>query len=185
MMSYLTADDVIGRKVLIVGDVGRGKTKLTARLLEAIAERLGLSSVTVIDMAPTTLPDIGARLSAYTDVVQKIRYFAPPVIRGPRLEGKTADEVLELAEANRAAIEPLLDAYLANPTPILVVNDLSIYLHAGDLRRVLECARVADTFLANAYSGTTLSDDKGSGVTEREKSLLNKLVHQFDLTVRL
>lgn len=161
-----------------MGETGRGKTRLTARLLEELVSALGPDKVTAIDMAPTAVPGF-ARLSAYTRVVERVRYLAPPVVRAPRLEGRSAEEVLALAEENRVAIEPLLDAYLSDPTPALVINDLTIYLHAGSVDKILRCAENAETFLANAYSGRALSDDKGSGVTERERRLLEVLASRF------
>lgn len=184
-MSHLTGSGVLGKRVLITGEVGVGKTRLTARLLEEIVEAVGGENVTAIDMAPTTVPGVGARLSAYTDAVKRIRYLAPPVVRAPRLEGRSAEEVLRLAEANRAAIEPLLELYLSSPTPVLVINDLTIYLHAGDVARVVRAMGAAETFLANAYGGTRLSDDKGSGLSERERRLLELLSKLVDLVVKL
>ncbi len=48
-------NDVVGKNVLISGDVGVGKTKLTIELLEE-AVALGLSAkITIIDMAPATV----------------------------------------------------------------------------------------------------------------------------------
>ncbi|MEM1641526.1 MAG: hypothetical protein QW448_02025 [Thermofilaceae archaeon] len=183
-MIELTVEEILGRRVVIVGERGAGKTRLTARLLEQLASRLGPENITVIDMAPTTVPG-AARLSAYTSIVRRLRYLAPPTVRAPRLEGRTASEVLRLAEANRVVIEPLLDTFLSDPTPALVVNDLTIYLHAGSLEKLLSCISSAQTFLANAYRGVTLADDKGSGVTERERKLLEEVLRRVDMVVAL
>ncbi|MEM2187563.1 MAG: hypothetical protein QW407_06520 [Thermofilaceae archaeon] len=183
-MIELTVEEILGRRVVIVGERGAGKTRLTARLLEQLASRLGPENITVIDMAPTTVPGV-ARLSAYTSIVQRLRYLAPPTVRAPRLEGRTASEVLRLAEANKVVIEPLLDTFLSDPTPALVVNDLTIYLHAGSLEKLLSCISSAQTFLANAYRGVTLADDKGSGVTERERRLLEEVLRRVDIVVAL
>ena len=51
-LSSVSFRELIGRKVLIIGDIGAGKTHLTKRLLiEAIEQRHG-GDITVIEMAP-------------------------------------------------------------------------------------------------------------------------------------
>jgi len=127
-------------------------------------------------MAPTTISGIGYRLSRYTASVSKIRYLAPSEIRAPRLEGRTPEEVIQLAEFNRRALEPLLDLFRENPTKVLIVNDMTIYFHAGDPNKLADCALLAETFLANAYLGEKLSYDKDSGITKRERNALKYFV---------
>ena len=46
-----------------------------------------------------------------------------------RLTGRTADEISRLAAANAKRAEPLLEEIIAQPHPILIINDASLYLH--------------------------------------------------------
>jgi GTPase SAR1 family protein len=174
----LRAEELVGARTIIVGERGRGKTLLTAKLLEELAKLYPLHEITVIDMAPTTLTP-SSRLSDFTGLVGSIRYLAPPVVRAPRLEAQTKDEVIELAEFNKRVIDPLLDEFLARPTRVLVINDLTIYFHRGSAEKVLQCVERSETFLANAYMGASLGEqDKGSGISRREAELLKRFIEQ-------
>jgi len=184
MDAILDVEDVLYRRTLIVGDVGSGKTRLTARVLEKLVEKGFSDKITVIDMAPSAR-NVGARLSAYTRAVEKVRYLFSENIRGPRLEGRDCREVLTIAESNRRIAEEYFEAFLQHPTEILIVNDITIYLHAGEVEKVFEVMEAARTFLANAYYGRTLSEDKGSGLSVREALLVKTLSGKCDRVVVL
>ncbi len=179
----IEARAILGRRTVIVGESGSGKTRLTAKILEDLLRLVDADEVTVIDMAPTTVPGLGYRLTHYTDAAYRVRYLAPGEVRAPRLEGRSAAEVIQLAEFNRRAIEPILELFRRDPTRVLVVNDMTIYFHAGDPDRLAECALLAETFLANAYSGSRLSDDRGSGITRREAEALRYFVERLNADV--
>jgi len=183
---HLRAEELVGARTVIVGERRRGKTLLTARLLEELARLYPLSEITAIDMAPTTLAP-SSRLSDFTRLVNYIRYLAPPVVRAPRIEARTRDEVLELAEFNKRVIDPLLDEFLARPTRVLVVNDLTIYFHRGSADKILLCAARAETFLANAYMGESLAEwDRASGVSRREAEELKRFIeHSASRVIKL
>lgn len=176
--------ELLGKKTLIIGDVGSGKTILTARILDELVE-LGLGKeITVIDLGPEKL-GVGRRLCHYSKRIGEIRLLEPKRLRAPRLEGKTVDEVIMFAEHNRKAIEPLFDSFLKNPTPILLINDLSIYLQAGRLEKVLSLMNGSKTFIANSYYGKRLSDDKGSGITGREIEAVEAIMRRVDKVIHL
>jgi GTPase SAR1 family protein len=184
-LSTINIGRVLGRKILILGDVGSGKTRLTAQILDSLLEKTSVDDITVIDMSPTTITGIGGRLSSYTPNALKVRYLVPKVVRAPRIEGKNRDEVISLAEFNKKVIEPLLHEFISRPTTILFINDLSIYLHAGDVEMVIKCLELSNTIVANSYYGQSLLDDKGSGVSSRERKCLEELAYRFDNVLRL
>ncbi|MEM3826948.1 MAG: hypothetical protein QXZ08_05240 [Nitrososphaeria archaeon] len=180
----IEVDRILNKKILIIGDVGRGKTRFTAKILDTLVSN-GLSKyITVIDMAPST-KSIGVRLLAYTESVKNVRYFFSEKIRGPRIEGKSPTEVIEIACANREIIEKFLEEYLNNPTEILIINDLTLYLHAGEINKIIDLMERTKTFIANAYYGDILSDDKGSGLSLKEKLLVQTLSKKFDTIIML
>ena len=188
MSDRLSFGDLQGRRTLIWGDTRKGKTRLTVQLLKEVVQ-LGLSDeTTVIDMAPSTQEvkggSLGGRLSEYTNVTG-FTYLVPSVVYSPRLTGETHQQVEFLVDVYRENIEPLIEYYLENPTPILFVNDCSIILQAGESETLLSALEKADTFIANGYYSETLPGDKGTGVSRREKSLMEKLASLMDIVLDL
>lgn len=181
----LNGKEVVDKKVLILGEVGSGKTKLAAKLLQELTRILNPEKITVIDLAPERTGDVGGKLTDYTKLARGIKYFSPLKIYTPRLTGKSPDEVLHYAEMNKKAIESLLDEYAKNPTEALIINDVTLYLHLGELEKILECIRLAKTFLATAYYGKRLSRDFGTGISKREKQLTQRLAALMDLTIKI
>jgi len=182
-------NEILGRKVLIVGDVGTGKTALTVQIFEKLID-LGLGNdITIIDMAPKTFfisgKRVGGKLDEYTDLVKKVKYLAPSVVYAPRLTSKSSQELLHLVKENVKNLDPLIDEYIRNPTKILIINDLSIYFHAGDLSKILQCLSKAETFLANSYYGKTLKNDFNTGVSYRERDLVKKMMRYMDRVIML
>lgn len=176
----LKLDDVLGKKVLIVGEAGTGKTILLVRLLEEANVR-GLSNeMTLIDLAPKRIGEFGGRVTDYLHQLGNTRLLVPAKVFAPRLSGKTREEVLLLAEKNREVIEPLLKELINKPTRMLFINDLTIYLHAGEPELLEKCIEVSETFVGTAYYGTKLQDDKGSGITFRERMLTERMMKKVD-----
>ena len=182
-------DDVVGKKVLITGDVGVGKTKLTIALLEeAIA--LGLSDkITIIDMAPATVyiqgRKIGGKLVEFSEKLSNVRYLTPQRVETPRLSAKSTRKLLHLVDLNEKRIKPLLNEFVETPTSILFVNDISIYLQSGFDEPILSVMRSSETFVGNGYYGSTLQSDFETEVSKTERRLMNKLVDTVDVVINL
>lgn len=184
-MSEETFRRMVGRKTLIVGEADAGKTPFLARFLDYLVERGLAREVTVIDMAPERRGSIGGRLEDYTLSTEAVRYLKPWRIIPPRLTGNSAEEVRAYAEENRLAIQPLIAEYLRRPTRILLINDITIYLHAGEFDEVEDVVKLSETFAATAYQGSRLSEDKGSGITERERKSVKRLKELVDEVLEL
>ena len=181
--------DCLGKKVLITGGIGSGKTALLARLLdEAIGEKHG-AKIVVIDMAPGKMvidsQTIGMTLKEYLKNLELIKYMAPRKVYAPRIEGNTKAQVEKLAAANAKNLGALLDEFKGLPSKILIVNDITLYLHRGELSRVLKAMNKCSTFIANGYRGKFPADDKGTGISRRERRLLDKLQNSVDLVIEL
>lgn len=185
----LSVNEILGRKILIVGDVGTGKTAFTAQILKKLIDFGLKNEITIIDMAPKTLffsgKRIGGRLDEYTNLVQKVKYLIPAVVYPPRLASKNSRELLYFAKENLKNIDPLINEYLKIPTKILIINDVSIYFHAGDLDKILQCVNRAETFIANSYYGETLKNDFGTGISRRERNLVEQLMKYMSKIFRL
>jgi len=179
--------EFIGRKVLILGDVGSGKTRFTRSLLmEALEEGYG-AQITVIDMAPEQVflngSAIGGKILKPGEF--KIRYLDAGDVKTPRLSARSPDELLELAEHNRRTIERMLNFFIDSPTRILFINDVSLYLQRGSLDLLWSALEKADTAIVNGYYGEKLQDDLGTGVSKRERRLMEKLAARVDITFML
>ena len=174
----------IGRKTIIVGEIGSGKTLLLSRFLDQLV-RSGLKDrVTVIEMAPN-MGGVGGTVENYTRNVTCVKYLKPWRIIPPRTMGRNRDEVIRYARLNMLALKPLIEEYLRNPTEILLINDLTIYLHAGEVEDIIQLINISNTFTATAYEGEKLADDKGSGITDKERRSLDRLKELVDEVLRL
>jgi GTPase SAR1 family protein len=178
--------EALGRRTLIMGEVGSGKTRLTGKLLEE-AVSTGLQGITVLDMAPeaTTLKGIpvGGTLQGATN--PKVRHLKSKDIKTPRLSAGDADELFEYADHNRRMVEENLDEFMRKPTGILFVNDVSIYLQRGEINRLWRVFEAAETVVANGYYGERLKADHGTGLSSRERTLMEELASRMDVVIRL
>ncbi|MEM3442552.1 MAG: hypothetical protein QXM86_01650 [Candidatus Bathyarchaeia archaeon] len=181
----LKAKEITGKKVLILGEVGSGKTMLAARLIQELSAFVNSEEITVIDLAPPRKGMVGGKIADYVNLTGKIRYLSPAVVYTPRLSGRSREEVLHYANLNKKYMEPLFKEFIKKPSRVLVVNDITLYFHLGDLDVVLECVRLAETFLATAYYGVKLAEDYGAGISPREKLLTEKLRQYMDLVIQV
>lgn len=173
----------LGKRTLLVGEAGSGKTRFLAGFLDYLVDRGLAGETTLIEMAPNRVAGIGGGIEEYTLNVWKVRYLKPGRVWAPRLLGKSREEVIRYAEENRDVIKPLLQQYISHPTPILLINDITIYLHAGEPQHLIQAIELSNTFMATAYRGKKLEDDKGSGITWRERRGLKALRHMADEVV--
>ena len=181
----LKGREILGKKILILGEAGSGKTKLAAQLLRELMMLVNTEEITVIDFAPQRVGEIGGKLTDYMNTTGEIKYFSPKNVYTPRLAGTSPKQVLRYAELNIKSMEPLFNRFIRNVTQVLVLNDITLYLHLGKLETVLKCVRLAKTFLATAYYGSKLAEDLGTGISTRERKLTDKLAAFMDVTVNI
>jgi hypothetical protein len=163
----------------VVGETGRGKTRLTSLIAQALAAYGGPRGVAVLDFAPGKM-GVGAPLKP----PRGARYVRPRGLRAPRLEsrgdcGAAWRMALENARLTSAA---LLD-YIYSPLPALVINDATIHLHAGSPSLMLEALSLAKVAVVNAYLGSKLRDP--CGIWEREVWAVSLLERAVDEVWRL
>lgn len=177
--------DLYGKRVIITGEVGSGKTRLLAKLIDEAASE-SMLDVVVVDLAPEFHRGsnvVGVSVRAYCKSLSKVRYLKPRRIFAPRLEGRSVVEVLDLASRNASAIEPLLLSLISSPPEVLFIDDLTIYLQAGRIDLISQLILNVSTFIATAYLGEALLDDKGSGLSYKERSTLKSLLNDPMLNI--
>ena len=170
-------------KILILGDVGTGKTALTQRLIQEAALANNTSTVTVIDMAPERREFEGIKVGGGLEnpLRPNVRILKPVQgLHAPRVEGHNSQEVRHFAKLNASIIDRLLNHYVQNPTPVLFVNDLSMHLQAGKPDLMMKSVLLSSTFVGNAYYGRSLENDQQSGVSQDERTGLDSLKTVMD-----
>ena len=165
------------KKTIIIGDVNTGKTALLLEILRSFYEE-GTKAVTVIDMAPVSLRGIGGKIQ--TEGMHHVRYMTTKIVP-PRLTGKTPEEIDTYAEQNARSIEVIFNEYIKDPGDTLFINDVSIYLQAGDPGRMILWLDSTPTVIMNGYYGTTLG---GGSFGERERQNMDALIEQCDRVIR-
>jgi hypothetical protein len=172
-------DDFLGRHTLLVGDVNTGKTQATLTQVERWIAAGYARRMTVLDLAPEIRQGIGGRLALPLGFNGLHLHTA---IVPPRLAGADENESEEMARRNAQAITPLLAEARRAANPILVINDVTLYLQAGDYDRLLETLQSASTVLINAYYGDRFPD---YALTRRERRLTERLMTACDQVMRL
>lgn len=171
---------------LVVGPSNAGKTRLTARALEAWVDERGPDGVVVLDFAPEVERDgevLGGRLSRFATVPDGAWYGVLEA-HAPRSAADSDAATLALAERNAANAAALLDR--APPDPIaLFVNDATIPLQADAeaTRRLLDYASRARVAVLNAFESEELGVD--DPVSRNERAALDALAGWADRVVDL
>ena len=175
----------LGGSTLVVGPSGVGKTRLTARALDAWVAREGAGSVVVLEFAPELERDghlLGGRLDRFTTVPDGA-FHGVLDAHAPRSESDSEEAAVALARDNARRARRLLEAA---PTPRAVfVNDATIPLQhdaLGPTALTRYCDRAACA-VVNAFEGDELGTT--DPVSRRERAALDHLSAWADRTRRL
>ena len=130
-------------------------------------------------MAPETTRGIGGKMDLRKR--NSIRYLTAKIV-APRLMGGSQEEVEALAEQNALLIDHVISQYLKNASKVLFINDVSIYLQAGNLDRLLLLINSTPTVIINGYFGHSLG---GGRLGERERKAMKALQERCDKVINL
>lgn len=178
----MNSRDYLDKKTLILGDVNSGKTTLCREILEDFC-RQGLGErIAVIDLAPE-IPDESLRSRGLKGVGGRLRppdgsgvvTLRVPVL-APRLTSATEGEAVEKARRNREAIEGVLRQVEALGRDMLFINDVSLYLQAGDPAYLAGVLEKAGTAVVNGYFGEMLGPGE---LSRREREAMERLAAWF------
>jgi len=169
----------LGKRTLILGEVNSGKTEKTRHILEAFVRAGYAEHLTVLDLSPEPVGHIGGKIKVPAG--RPLLHFSPTIF-APRLSGGNPDDIQRLALQNARMIEKLFPEIERQKRKILIINDATLYFHAGDLSRFMALLDTASTQVINAYWGDTFED---STLTQREKRLTRQLKAACDEIVYL
>ncbi len=178
------AAKLLNKRTIIYGEAGSGKTRLLAKLLKEFSNILGPSKITIIDLAPPKVGDIGGPLTQYIDVKGFI-YLRPEYVYAPRLMACNSEELRRYVSNNVERGRKCFQTYLMDPTELLAVNDITIFLHGADVEELMEYVAMANTFITTAYYGEKLMQDYGTGLSSKERESVEKLLKHFDVAIML
>ncbi len=169
------------KKTLLVGDINSGKTFRGGEILAAFC-RAGLGGrIVILDMAPEIpeamavakgLRGAGGRLSPPPgcDVLVFEASPVPPVSAPGRSGGPGK------GPSEPPVIEALFPRVSETSRDILFINDVSLYLQAGNAEDLISFLHRFGTVIANGYWGNRLG---GGSLTDREKEQMKRLMAGF------
>lgn len=179
-------NDFIGRHTLLYGETNTKKTFYTAKFVQFLIESKDFSpkEISILDFAPNfkyvdNIKFGGKIEDYYKNSIECNNIKFEGEIIPPRLTANNKKELYEYACQNYKKTNDILVRYNEKPTSVLIINDVSIYLHLGNNRFLLKTIDKATTFLGNSYYGKSIKKDFASLFSLSEKRKIEHLVQEF------
>lgn len=183
LINYLNFDECIGHSTLLYGETDTKKTLYTAKFVKFLLEskKINPQEISILDFAPKLAffkdLKIGGRIQDYYNKSIKCKNFIfEGEIIPPRLKAKSKSELYKNICSNYKITSKILNNFKENPTDFLIINDISIYLHLGSKRYILETIFRVNTFLGNSYYGTSIKSKFPTLLSINEKKKVNFLI---------
>jgi len=184
---YLGYNDLIGHHTLLYGDTNTRKTFYTAKFIQYLLEikKIDPKDITILDFAPklSYIDDIkiGGKIEDFYDKSVKCNNinFEGEIIP-PRLNATSKKELYENACHNFKLTSKILNEFNENPTSILIINDISIYLHFGNKKYFLDSIKQVTTFFGNSYYGSSIKKSFSNLFSIKEKNIINYLIKNIE-----
>ena len=179
----------IGKKSIIVGDLVPSKTSLLSQLLLHAIDLGYDKKITLIEMCPTKTVHqnikLTSRVDEYIDDFSQITYLTPRTLYWPRIKGNNSKDVLKYSIINSRNLNVCLTEFKNKPTKILLINDINFYLHMGALAYLLKIILKSSTFIGTCFYSKFPYDDYNTGISRRERRLIDKLTLKMDKIIRV
>ncbi|MCK4687893.1 MAG: hypothetical protein KAT66_07170 [Candidatus Lokiarchaeota archaeon] len=183
LINYLNFDECIGHSTLLYGETDTKKTLYTAKFVKFLLEskKINPQEISILDFAPKLAffkdLKIGGRIQDYYNKSIKCKNFIfEGEIIPPRLKAKSKSELYKNICSNYKITSKILNNFKENPTDFLIINDISIYLHLGSKRYILETIFRVNTFFGNSYYGTSIKSKFPTLLSINEKKKVNFLI---------
>jgi len=185
----LNFNDLIGHHALLHGETNTKKTYYTAKFVQFLVEskKIDPKEISLLDFAPKLSIikklKIGGKIQDYYEDCNKCNTFTfEGEIIPPRLKATNLKELYNNACQNYKKTSKILQKFNENPTLFLIINDISIYLHLGSKKYLLETIKKASTFFGNTYHGTSIKRDFATLFSLREKKLVEHLINNIEFS---
>jgi len=178
---------LIDHHTLLYGETNTKKTYYTAKFIQFLIEskHIDPKEISILDFAPPQCiiknVKIGGKIKDfYKDSVKCNNFSFEGEIIPPRLNARNIKELYENACKNYKITFKILNLFNENPTSILIINDISIFLHIGNKKLLLDSIQKSHTFLGNSYYGSSIKTDFTNIFSLREKRLVEYLVKKIE-----
>ena len=172
----LDFNQFIGYSTILYGETNTKKTYYTANFVQFLIESKNLNpkEITILDFAPklSIIKDlkIGGKIEDFYDRSSECNNISfEGEIIPPRLNATNKKELYENALKNYNKTHETLKIFNENPTSILVINDISIFLHQGNKKYILETIKRVNTFYGNSYYGSSIKRNFATFFSKKEK----------------
>jgi hypothetical protein len=183
----LSFDDFIGAHTILYGEANTKKTYYTAKFVQYLTDikNINPKEISILDFAPQLSNIRGLKIGG------KIEDFFPQSIRcnnilfegeiiPPRLNANNKNELYQYAQMNYEKTFEILEIFNEEPTSILVINDISIYLQLGNKKYILDTIKQASTFFGNIYYGSSIKRNFAKLFSKKEKRSVKFLLKRVD-----
>jgi len=185
----LDLSNFLGYHTLLYGETDTRKTYYTARFVQFLlkVKDINPNEISILDFGPKLFKHYGIKIGG------RIEDFYPQSLKcniigflgeiiPPRLTSSNKKQFYENACKNYEKTSEILEKFNDNPTSILIINDISIYLHLGSKRHLLDIIKNSDTFFGNTFYGTSIKQDFTRLFSLKEKRRIEFLLKNVDFS---
>jgi hypothetical protein len=180
-------ENYIGSHTLLYGEIDTKKTYYTAKFVQFLIEKekINPKEVSILDFAPPKEiiknVKIGGKIMDFYEnsIICNNIYFEGDIIP-PRLNARNRKELYENACKNYKKTFEILKSFNDSPTKILIINDISIYLHIGNKNLLLKAIKKSNTFFGNSYYGSSIKSNFATLFSLREKRLVEYIMKKVE-----
>jgi hypothetical protein len=176
----------IGHRTLLYGEMNTGKTYITAKFIDFLLDfnLFDPKEISILDFAPKFLDvnglKVGGKILDFSEKSIECNYLRLyGEIIPPRLNANNKQELFENICHNYKITTQMLELYKRQQTKVLIMNDISIYLHIGNKNTLLNAINSAHTFFGNSYYGIKIKKSFCALLSLKEKSRVEFLINNI------
>jgi len=186
-MDELDFKNYVGHRTLLYGETNTGKTYYTAKFVQYLLDvkKISPKDISILDFAPKLAYfnnlKIGGRIQDYYENSVKCNNinFEGEIIP-PRLNAKNKNEMFSNICHNFNKIYEIIEIYNSSPSQVLIINDISIYLHLGSNKYLINTINKSVTFFGNSYYGSSISSKFSKQISIKEKRKVESLIKNVE-----
>lgn len=180
----------LNQYTFLYGETNTRKTLNTANFVKYLLETIKVdkNAITILDFAPKFKKfknfEIGGQIIDFYENSISCNYIPlKGEITPPRLNAKNKKELYSIICHNYKLTNEILLKYKDNPTPCLIINDISIYLHLGSVKKLYDIIMESHTFFGNSYYGVSIKSKIHSLLSLIEKKRVEFLIKNIENSI--